>query len=60
MKYKSEFKHGFNNRGYLHRAILKDLHAFQEKRDLKSKYMQFFLEIVPNEIFKIFKCLKTT
>ena len=51
---------GFPNRGYLHGAILKDLHAFQEKRDLKSRYMQFFLQIVPNEVFKIFKCLKTT
>ena len=43
------------NRGYLHCAILKALHGFQEKRALKSKDMQFFLQNVPNEIFKIFK-----
>ena len=55
MKYKSEFKHGFNNRGYLHRAILKALHGFQEKRSLNSRDMQFFLQNYPNEIFKIFK-----
>ena len=31
MKYRSEFKHGFTHRGYLHCAILKTLHSFQEK-----------------------------
>ena len=41
------------NRGYLNCAILKALHAFQEKRDLKSRDMQFFLQNVSNEIFKI-------
>ena len=55
MKYRSEFKHGFTNRGYLHRAILKALHVFQEKRACKSKDMQFFLQNVPNEIFKSFR-----
>ena len=45
----------YPNRGYLHCAILKALHAFQEKRDLKSRDMQFFLQNVSNEIFKIFK-----
>ena len=50
----------FPNGGYLDSAILKDLHALQEKRDLKSRYMKFFLQIVPNKIFKVFKCLKTT
>ena len=43
------------NRGYLHCAILKDLHVFQEKRDLKSSGVQFFLQNVPYEIFMIFK-----
>ena len=45
---------------HLHCAILQALHAFQIKRDLKSRDMQFFLQDVPNEIFKIFKYLKTT
>ena len=43
------------NCGYMHCAILKALHDFQEKSDLKSRDMQFFLQNVPNEIFKIFK-----
>ena len=43
------------NRDYLHCAVLKVLHAFQEKRDPKSRAMLFFLLNVPNEIFKIFK-----
>ena len=55
MKYRSGFKHCFTNRGYLHCAILKALHSFQEKRAHKSRDMQFFLQNVPNEIFKIFK-----
>ena len=55
MKYRSKFKHDFNNRGYLHCAILKALHSFQEKRANKSRDMQFFLQNVQNEIFKKFK-----
>ena len=43
------------NRGYLHRAIVKALHGFQEKRALKSSDMLFFFQNVPNEIFNIFK-----
>ena len=43
------------NRGYLHCTILKALHAFREKRDLKSRDMHIFLQNDPNEIFKIFK-----
>ena len=43
------------NRGYLHCAILKALHGFQEKRALKLRDMQFFLQNVLNKIFKIFK-----
>ena len=47
------------NHGYLHCAILKALHAFQEKRDQnaikESRNMQFFLQNVPNETFKFFK-----
>ena len=43
------------NRGYLHCAILKTLNDFREKRALESRNMQFFLQNVPNEIFKIFK-----
>ena len=58
MKYRSEFKHDFTNRGYLHCAILKALHGFQEKRAHKSWDMQFFIQNVPDEIFKIFKMFK--
>ena len=43
------------NRGYLHCAILKAWQDFQEKRALKSRDMQFFLQNIPVEIFKIFK-----
>ena len=43
------------NRGYLHCAILKALHAFQQKTYLKSRDMQFSPQNVSNEIFKIFK-----
>ena len=31
-------QHGFTNRSYLHGAILKALHRFQEKRAHKSRY----------------------
>ena len=41
-----------HNRDYLHCALLKVLHAFQEKRDLESRDVQFFLQNVPIEIFK--------
>ena len=58
MKYRPEFKHGFTNRGYLHCTILKASHGFQEKRVLKSSDMQFFLQNVRNEIFKILKMFK--
>ena len=43
------------NRGYLHCAILKALHAFQEKAGLKSMDVQLFLQNAPNEIFKTSK-----
>ena len=58
MKYRSEFKHGFTNRGCLQCAILKALNGFQEKRAHKSGDMQFFLQNVQNKIFKIFKMFK--
>ena len=58
IKCRSEFKHGFTNRGCLHRAILKALHGFQEKRAHRSRDMQFFLQNIPNEIFNIFKMFK--
>ena len=45
----------YPNHGYLHCAIVKDLHTFLQKRDLKSRDMHFFFQNVPNEIFKIFK-----
>ena len=41
MKYKSEFKHGFTNRGSLHCAILKPLHGFKEKSPKVKGYAIF-------------------
>ena len=63
MKNRSEFKHGFTNRSYLHGAILKALHGFQEKRAHKSRDMQFFLQNVQNDFLqndlKIFRMVKS-
>ena len=68
MKYRSEFKHGFANRGQNLNMVLlivvictvplKALHGFQEKRAHKSREMKFFLQNVQNKIFKIFKMFK--
>ena len=58
MKYRLEFKHGFTDRGCLQSAILKISYDIQEKRAYKSKDMQFFLQNVQNEIFKILKMFK--
>ena len=55
MKFRSEFRDGFTNRGCFHSAALKALTRFQEK---KSKDMQFFLQNVQTEIFKIFKMFR--
>ena len=46
MKFRSKFNHDFINRGCLHCAILKAC---------KGRDMQFFLQNVQNEIFKILK-----
>ena len=58
VKYRSESKYGLTNRGCLHCAILKALHAFQETRVKKSRDMQFSLQNVQDEILKIFKTFK--
>ena len=58
MKYRSKFKHDFTNRGYLHSAILKALHGFQEKRAHESRDMHNFIQNFKNEVFKIFKMFK--
>ena len=42
----------------MHFAILKALFGFQEKRAHKSRDMQFFLQYVQNEIFKISRMFK--
>ena len=41
MKYRSEFKHGFTNRGYLQCSILKALHGFHEKSPQVKGYLIF-------------------
>ena len=56
MKHRSEFKHGFTNRGCLHCAILKALHGFSGKKNPQVK--GFFLQNVQNETFLIFKMYK--
>ena len=57
MKYRSEFKHGFNNRGCLHCAILKALHGFQEK---SQGICRFSLNTFKMRISRFSRCLKTT
>ena len=57
MKYRSEFKHGFTNRGCLHCAIILKPYTVFRKREPTS-HMQFFLQNIQNEIFKIFKMFK--
>ena len=52
-------KHGFTNCGCLHSAILEVWHVCEEKRAPNARDMEFFLQHVKNEIFKILKCLKT-
>ena len=47
VKYRSEFKHGFTNRGCLHCATLKALHDFQEKEPTSQGIRNFS--------FKMFK-----
>ena len=37
MKDRSEFKHGFTNRGCFHCAILKALHGFKKKSAHKTR-----------------------
>ena len=49
MKFRSKFNHGFTNRGCLQYGILKTY---------KATDMQFFLQNVQNEIFKILKMTK--
>ena len=46
------------NRGCFHSAILKALYGFKEKRAHKGRDMQFFLQNIQNEIFKILKMFK--
>ena len=49
MKFRSKFNHGFTNRDCLHCGILEAS---------KARYMQFFLENVQHEIFKILGMFK--
>ena len=46
VKYRSEVKHGYTNRGYLHCVILKPLHCFKENRAHKARDMQVLLQNV--------------
>ena len=51
MKFRSKLNHGFTNRGCLHCAILKTY---------KARDMQFSLQNVQNQIFKILKMFNKT
>ena len=51
-KFISKFNHSFTNRGCLH------LYDFKEKRAHKARDMQFFLQAVQNEVFKVLKMFK--
>ena len=55
MKFRSKFNNGFTNRGCLHCAVLKALYNFKEKRAHKARDMQYLLQNIQNEIFKILK-----
>ena len=48
------------NRGYLHCAILKDLHAFKEKDALRHGTCVFFFKMFQMRFSRFSKCLKTT
>ena len=60
MKYRLEFKHGFTNRGYLHCAILKALHGFQEKKLASQGICNFFFKMFKMRFSRFSECLKTT
>ena len=58
MKFRSIFNHGFTNHGCLHCAVLKALYSVKEKRAHKARAIQFYLQNVKIEIFKIMKMFK--
>ena len=60
MKHKSNFNHGFTNRGCLHCAIIKALYGFNEKRAHMGRDMQFFLQNFKIRFSRVWKYLKTT
>ena len=53
MKFRSKYNHGVTNCGYLHRATLKALYGFKEKKSPSGK--RFFFQSVQNKIFEILK-----
>ena len=55
MKYTSEFKHGFTNRGCLHCAILKALHGFKGKKKPQGKRYAVFLSKCSKRDFQEFE-----
>ena len=60
MKYRSEFKHGFTNRGHLHCAVVKPLHRFQEKKLTNQGIRNFCFKMFRMRFSRFSKCLKTT
>ena len=60
MKYRSQSKNGFTNRGCLHCAIFKALHGFIKKEPTSQGFFEFLLQNVQNKIFKIMKMIKTS
>ena len=53
MKFRSKYNHGVTNCGYLHRATLKALYGFKEKKSPSGK--RFYFQNVQNKIFEILK-----
>ena len=60
MKYRSEFKHDFINRGCLYCAILKVLHDFRKKEPKSQGICNFSFKMFKMRFSRFLKCLKTT
>ena len=57
MKFRSEFRDGFTNRGCFHSAALKALTRFQEKR---ARICNFSFKMFKLRFSRFSKCLETT
>ena len=60
MECRSEFKHGFTNRGCLYCAILKVYTVSTKKESTSPGISNFSFEIIKMRFSRFSKCLKTT